>query len=248
MTVKVAQVTVLFWVAKLLSTGMGEACSDFLFARFGAVGLLGGGVVFVVAMVAQLRSARYVVWRYWSAVAMVAVVGTMAADVIHVGAGIPYAVTTPFFALALALVFWCWKRAEGTLSIHSINTRRREWFYWAAVMTTFAFGTAAGDLTAITLNLGYLGSVWLFLVVMAVPLVGWRLGLNPIFAFWMAYIVTRPLGASIADWVGKPASRTGLGMGDGAITAVLAVLFVGVVMVMARRDAQTESDRTATTL
>lgn len=247
MTVKVAQVTVLFWVAKLLSTGMGEACSDFLFARFSAVGLLGGGVVFVVAMVAQLRSARYVVWLYWSAVAMVAVVGTMAADVIHVGAGIPYAVTTPFFALALVGVFWCWKRAEGTLSIHSINTRRREWFYWAAVMTTFAFGTAAGDLTAITLNLGYLGSVWLFLAVMAVPLVGWRLGLNPIFAFWMAYIVTRPLGASIADWVGKPVSRTGLGLGDGTITAVLAVVFIGVVIVMARRDAATGSDGTAAT-
>ncbi|MEO6996921.1 MAG: hypothetical protein ABI112_02450 [Terracoccus sp.] len=246
-TVKVAKVTALFWVAKLLSTGMGEACSDFLFARFGAVGLLGGSVVFVVAMVAQLRSARYVGWLYWSAVSMVAVVGTMAADVIHVGAGIPYAVTTPFFALALTVVFWCWKRAEGTLSIHSINTRRREWFYWAAVMTTFAFGTAAGDLTAITLNLGYLGSVWLFLSVMAVPLVGWRLGLNPIVAFWMAYIVTRPLGASIADWVGKPVSHTGLGWGDGTVTAVLAALFIGVVTVMSRRDAPTGSDRTATT-
>lgn len=236
MTVKVAQVTVLFWVAKLLSTGMGEACSDFLFARFGILGLLGGSVVFVVAMVAQLRCARYVGWLYWSTVSMVAVVGTMAADVIHVGAGISYAVTTPFFAIALAVVFWCWKRAEGTLSIHSIHTRRREGFYWAAVMTTFAFGTAAGDLTAITLHLGYLGSSWLFLAVMAVPLVGWRLGLNPVIAFWMAYIVTRPLGASIADWVGKPVIRTGLGLGDGTITAVLAVMFIGVVFVMARSD------------
>ena len=204
--------------------------------------------MFIVATVAQLRGARYVVWLYWSAVAMVAVVGTMAADVIHVGAGIPYAVTTPFFALALMVVFCCWKRAEGTLSIHSINTRRREGFYWAAVMTTFAFGTAAGDLTAITLNLGYLGSVWLFLAVMAVPLIGWRLGLNPVVAFWMAYIVTRPLGASIADAVGKPVSRTGLGLGDGAITALLAVLFLGVVIVMARRDARTRSDLTSATL
>ena len=174
-----------------------------------------------------------------------AVVGTMAADVIHDGAGIPYAVTTPFIALALVVVFWCWKRAEGTLSIHGIHTRRREWLYWAAVMTTFAFGTAAGDLTAITLNLGYLGSVWWFLAVMAVPPVGWRLGLNPNFAFWMAYIVTRPLGASIADWVGKPVSRTGLGLGDGTVTAVLAALLINMVVVLARRDATPQRDPTA---
>ena len=198
-------------------------------------------------LVAQLRSSRYNTWLYWSAVSMVAVVGTMAADVIHRGAGISYAVTTPFFALALVAVFWTWWRTEGTLSIHSIDSRRREWFYWAAVMTTFALGTAAGDLTAVTLHLGYLGSLWLFLAVMAVPLVGWRLGLNPIIAFWFAYILTRPLGASLADWVGKPVSRTGLGLGDGAITALLAVVLVAVVVVIARADRGTASAGLAAT-
>ena len=246
-TVKVAQVTVLFWVAKLLSTGMGEACSDFLFARFGVLGLGAAGLVFLAVLVAQFRSSRYNTWLYWSAVSMVAVVGTMAADVIHRGAGISYAVTTPFFAFALVAVFWSWWRAEGTLSIHSIDSRRREWFYWAAVMTTFALGTAAGDLTAVTLNLGYLGSLWLFLAVMAVPLVGWRLGLNPIIAFWFAYILTRPLGASLADWVGKPVSRTGLGLGDGAITALLAVVLVAVVVVIAGVDRRTGTAASATT-
>ena len=158
---------------------------------------------------------------YWSAVAMVAVTGTMAADFLHRFLGISYVVTTPFCGLVLAVVLTWWWRSEATLSIHSVTTRRREFFYWATVMATFAFGTAAGDLTAASLGMGYLRSGLLFGAMILVPLVAWRLGLNAVAAFWTAYILTRPLGASFADWFAKPVSRTGLGYGDGPVTLVL---------------------------
>jgi uncharacterized membrane-anchored protein len=122
-------------------------------------------------------------------------------------------------------VFALWRRTEGTLSIHSIDSRRREVWYWLAVLLTFALGTAAGDLTAFVLHLGYLGSAALFAVAIAVPAVAWRLGANPIATFWTAYVLTRPLGASLADWLGKPAALHGLGWGDGTVTAAAAVVF-----------------------
>ena len=223
---KVPEVTALFWVTKVLTTGMGETASDFLVRRidpFVAVGL--GAVAFVVAMALQLRARRYVPWTYWLAVSMVSVFGTMAADVVHIALGVPYAVSTVVFAIVLAAVFVVWHRTEGTLSIHSIRTRRRELFYWLTVLTTFALGTAAGDLTASTMHLGYFASGVLFAVVIAVPAVAhWRLRLNAITAFWFAYIVTRPLGASFADWLGVPASRRGLDLGTGPVTLTLALV------------------------
>ena len=223
---KVPEVTVLFWVTKVLTTGMGETASDFLVRRidpFVAVGL--GAVAFVVAMALQLRARRYVPWTYWLAVSMVSVFGTMAADVVHIALGVPYAVSTVVFAVVLAAVFVVWYRTEGTLSIHSIRTRRRELFYWLTVLTTFALGTAAGDLTASTMHLGYFASGVLFAVVIAVPAVAHRrLGLNAITAFWFAYIVTRPLGASFADWLGVPPSRRGLDLGTGPVTLTLALV------------------------
>ena len=217
----------LFWVTKVLTTGMGETASDFLAHQMdpvvaGALGLLG----LVVALVLQFRARRYVPWVYWLAVAMVSVFGTMAADVVHVILGIPYAVSTGFFLVALGVVFLTWQRTEGTLSIHSITTRRREVFYWATVLTTFALGTAAGDLTATTMHLGYLASGVLFAVVIAVPAVAHRFGLNAVLAFWFAYVVTRPLGASFADWMGVPPARLGLGWGTGPVTLALAALIV----------------------
>ncbi len=160
---------------------------------------------------------------------MVAIFGTMAADGIHDGAGIGYPVTTPLFALVTATIFAWWYRSEGTLSIHSITTRRRELFYWAAVLATFALGTAAGDLTALALNLGFFASIWVFAALIAVPAIGWwRFGMNPIVAFWFAYIVTRPLGASFADFFSKP-TNGGLGAGDGAVSAVALVIFAALV-------------------
>lgn len=244
---KVPEITALFWVVKLLTTGMGEAMSDFMghesIPVAGAVGLFG----LAYALYLQFRETEYRAPVYWFAVMMVAVFGTMAADAIHV-AGAPYAVTTPFFILVVAATFWVWYRREGTLSIHSITTRRREAYYWCAVLGTFALGTAAGDLTAMSMNLGYLGSAVFFAAVIAVPAVAWRRGgLNPITAFWAAYVVTRPLGASIADWFGKSAARTGLGLGDGTVSVIALVVFVLLVAHLAttRRDIQRRTPRGA---
>jgi uncharacterized membrane-anchored protein len=240
LAVKVPEITLIFWVLKLLTTGMGEAMSDFMGQHSvpiaGAVGFLGLGL----ALWLQFRSPEYRAPVYWFAVMMVAVFGTMAADGIRDGAGISYAVTTPLFAAVVAATFVVWWRTEGTLSIHSITTRRREAFYWTAVLGTFALGTAAGDLTAYSLNLGFWTSAVLFGGVFAIPaLARWRFDLNPVVAFWAAYIVTRPLGASFADGFSKPAGG-GLGLGDGTVSAVALVVFVALVayVTVTRRDVQ----------
>lgn len=242
MRVKVPEITVLFWVIKVLTTGMGEAAADYLgkvsLALAGVVGL--GG--FVVAMWWQLRSRRYVPAIYWFAVAMVAVFGTMAADALHIVLHISYAATTVFYAIVLAAVFTLWRRSEGTLSIHSIVTRRREVFYWLTVLATFALGTACGDLTAATLKLGFFGSAVLFAVLMVVPVIAWKSGLSPIATFWTAYVLTRPLGASIADWLGKPHSVSGgLGYGDGTVTAVAAAAIVALVVYVSAKRSDSKS-------
>jgi uncharacterized membrane-anchored protein len=172
---------------------------------------------------------------------MVGVFGTMAADVLHVALGVPYFASAAFYAVVLAAVYVVWQRTEHTLSIHSIDTARREVFYWLAVVATFALGTAAGDLTAVTLHLGYGLSIVLFAVIILIPVLGYRfLGWNSIFSFWFAYVITRPLGASVADWLGKAKSVGGLGVGDGVVSVVLAVLIIGFVAYLAisRRDVQ----------
>src|SRR6202044_631827 len=198
---------VIFWVLKLLTTGMGEAMADFLgqqnVPRAAAIGIFG----LWLALWLQLRQRIYKAPYYWFAVMMVAIFGTMAADGIHDGASIPYTVTTPAFALVTGLIFLFWYRSEGTLSIHSINTRRREQYYWAAVLGTFALGTAAGDLTATSLELGFFPSAIVFAGLICIPAMAWRWGkLNPIVGFWAAYILTRPVGASFADWFSKAPS------------------------------------------
>ncbi|HEX3690861.1 MAG TPA: hypothetical protein VHV28_14270 [Solirubrobacteraceae bacterium] len=240
LAVKVPEITLIFWALKLLTTGMGEAMSDFMGQQSvpiaGAVGILG----LAFAMWLQLRTPQYRAPVYWFAVMMVAVFGTMAADGIHDGASIPYSVTTPVFAAIVAATFLFWYRSEGTLSIHSITTRRREAFYWTAVLGTFALGTAAGDLTAYSLKLGFWPSAALFAVVFALPAIGWwRLSLNPIVAFWAAYVVTRPLGASFADGFSKPGGG-GLGLGDGPVSAVALVVFIALVayVTTTKRDVQ----------
>jgi uncharacterized membrane-anchored protein len=228
---KVPEVTVYFWITKVLTTGMGETTSDYFTHRFDpiiAVAVAGVGLAASLAL--QFAVRQYVAWIYWLAVVMVSVFGTMAADVLHVGLGIPYVVSTVAFTIALVVIFALWYATEKTLSIHSIYTRRREFFYWATVLTTFALGTAAGDMTATTMGLGYFGSGVMFAVVFAVPAIAhWRFGLNPILAFWLAYIVTRPFGASFADWMGVPPKRSGLGLGTGPVSLVLALVIVGFV-------------------
>jgi uncharacterized membrane-anchored protein len=238
---KVPEVTAYFWVIKVLTTGMGETTSDYLAHRIGPIVAVGlAGVVLTAALVLQLSVRRYVAWIYWSAVVMVSVFGTMAADVLHVGLGVPYVVSTAFFVLALAAIFALWYASEKTLSIHSIFTWRREVFYWATVMATFALGTAAGDMTAVSMHLGYLASGAMFAVLMTVPaLAYWRLGLNPVFAFWFAYVITRPLGASFADWLGVSRVRGGLALGTGQVSLGLTVVIFGFVgyLAMSRKDA-----------
>ena len=238
LAVKVPQIAVLFWVLKVLTTAMGEAASDFLVSVNIALAAFVGAVGFGAAMWWQFRSRRYAAWTYWFAVAMVAVFGTMAADGLHVELGLPYAVTTIGYATALAVVFVLWRRSEGTLSIHSITTRRRETYYWLTVLATFALGTAVGDLTATTFKLGYFGSGLLFAAVIMVPAIGWwRLGFNPVFAFWFAYVITRPLGASFADWFAKPRwVGHGLGIGGGPVTVVSALAITGLVAYAAAQD------------
>jgi uncharacterized membrane-anchored protein len=228
---KVPQVTLIFWVIKILSTGMGETTSDFLVRAIDPiVAVLLGGVCFAAALTLQLVVRRYIPWVYWLAVVMVAIFGTMVADVIHIVLGVPYVVSTIAFAVALTIVFVVWYMTEKTLSIHTINSRRRELFYWATVITTFALGTAVGDMTATTLQLGYFASGVLFAILFAVPALGYRLfGLNEIFAFWFAYIVTRPLGASFADWLGRPVTAGGVGLGTGIVSLALAVVIATLV-------------------
>jgi uncharacterized membrane-anchored protein len=234
--VKVPQVTVGFWVVKVLTTAMGEATSDYSVHQVDpVVAVAFGFVAFVLALALQLRLRRYVVWIYWLAVVMVAVFGTMAADVIHVRFGVPYAASTVGFAVVLATVFVTWYRVEGTLSIHSINTTRRELFYWATVLATFALGTAAGDMTAYTFHLGFFSSALLFGAAITVPALAYRFaGLNAIGAFWFAYVLTRPLGASFADWMGTPHSLGGLDWGRGTVSIGLTLLIVIGVALLAR--------------
>jgi uncharacterized membrane-anchored protein len=240
---KVPEVTIYFWIVKLLSTAMGESTSDYLVYHINpyiAVAL--GGIGLLASLILQLLVRRYVAWIYWLAVVMVAIFGTMAADVTHVVLGIPYLVSTVLFSVALAVIFVVWYGSEKTLSIHSINTPRRELFYWATVMATFALGTAAGDMTAATLGLGYFASGVLFAVLFAVPaLAYWLFGLNEIVAFWFAYIMTRPLGASFADWFGKP-YLGGLGLGDTKVALVLTILIIGFVgyLTVTRKDMKGE--------
>jgi uncharacterized membrane-anchored protein len=238
---KVPEITALFWVIKVLTTGMGESASDFLGQKSvplaGAIGVLG----IVYALRLQLRTREYRAPVYWFTVLMVAVFGTMAADGVKDGAGVPYSVTTTFYAVVVAAIFFFWHRSEGTVDIHTITTRRREAYYWAAVLATFALGTAAGDLTAIQLHMGFLESAVFFGAVMLVPAIAWwRMSLNAVVAFWSAYVLTRPLGASIADWLGKPIHQTGLGLGDGTVTALALVAFAILVAytAVARRDVQ----------
>jgi uncharacterized membrane-anchored protein len=241
---KVPEITAYFWIVKLLTTAMGESTSDYLVYQINPyLAVVLGGMGFVAALALQFAARRYVPWIYWLAVLMVAVFGTMAADVVHIELGVPYLVSTVCFALALAVIFVAWYRSEQTLSIHSIVTRRREAFYWATVLATFALGTAAGDMTAVTLGLGYFPSAVLFAVIIALPAVAYRrLGLNAIVAFWFAYIVTRPLGASIADWLGKSRRVSGLNLGDGVVSLAFAVLIVGFVgyLTVRRKDRSKE--------
>jgi uncharacterized membrane-anchored protein len=244
--VKVPQnITVLFWIVKLLTTAGGEAISDYLALKGDAVAGVIEVAVFVVAVWVQFRTRRYVAAAYWFLALAIAIFGTGVSDALHLVIGIPYGGTTALWAVILAVIFWLWHRSEGTLSIHSIVTRRRELFYWATVFATFALGTALGDFTATVVHLGYLGSGVLFAVVIMIPLLAWRgFGMNAVLAFWSAYVVTRPLGASFADYLSKSRALSGLNYGDGPVAAAfLAAIVIAVAyLALSRSDTRPRSD------
>jgi uncharacterized membrane-anchored protein len=232
----VPEITPWFWATKILMTATGEAISDAMNQQLGAGIAVPIMIILMgVALRWQLRQERYRTIVYWSVVGAVSIFGTSVADGFHVGLGWSYAVTTPMFAVILALVFISWYRREHTLSIHSIVNRRREWFSWVTVLATFALGTAAGDLTATVLHLDYLPSFLLFGVVILIPLVLWRRGVNPVFTFWFAYTITRPFGASWADYSDMPINQAGLNLGQVPTAIYLGVISLALVAYMYAR-------------
>lgn len=239
---KVPEITLYFWITKLLTTGMGEVASDYLFEHLNPlISAPLSVLIFIAAMILQFKVRKYVPGVYWLVVIMVSIFGTMAADVVRVGLGIPYIVSTIFFVAALAAILITWFYKEKTLSVHSIFTRRREIFYWLTVLTTFALGTSVGDMTATSMHLGYFTSGLLFTGMLIIPAVGYFMfGMKEIFAFWFAYILTRPVGASFADWLSASQSNGGMGYGSGSVTLVLTVLIIILVVFRGGNPAQSQ--------
>ena len=241
---KVPQVTIFFWGIKILCTTVGETAADFL-----AVNLKFGltntsyvvGALLIAALAVQLRARRYIPMVYWVTVVLLSVVGTLITDNLVDNFGIALQTTTIAFSIALGATFLAWYASERTLSIHTIYTTRREGFYWAAILFTFALGTAAGDLLAEGLKLGYAWSALLFGAVIAVIAIAhMRYRLNAVFAFWAAYILTRPLGASIGDLLSQPRSNGGVGLGTVA-TSALFLAAIAALIVYLTRNPQTEA-------
>ena len=227
---KVPEITLYFWVIKVLCTTVGETAADLLNEKAG-LGLTGVSVLMsallAVVLVVQFRTTAYRAGVYWLAVALISVVGTLISDNLTDNMGVPLETTTTVFGIVLAVVFVVWYRRERTLSIHSIDTTGREAFYWLAVLFTFALGTAAGDLVSERMDLGYWLSAVLFaLAIAAVGIAHFALGLDAVWSFWIAYILTRPLGASIGDYLSQPTGDGGLGLG----TVVTSVLFLAVIL------------------
>ncbi len=234
MLMKVPEITLIFWIAKLGTTAFGEAFSDYIFfndyiGRNPAI--LMGLAFLIICLIIQFRTRKYVPWIYWLAVTAVSIFGTMSADFLNKDLGMPLYASTLLLLGLQATVFIAWYATEKTLDVHSINTSRRELFYWLTVLFTFGLGTAAGDFAAVTLGLGTLASTFVFLAVILVPAAGYKwFRLNEVLAFWFAYTITRPLGASFGDWLAVPAPYgDGLQLGTGPISLVLGIVLLGVI-------------------
>lgn len=238
---KVPQVTVFFWIIKVLCTTVGETASDFLNVNLG-FGLFGtsvaAGIALVVVLFFQFRAKKYMPSIYWLTVVLISIFGTLITDILTDSLGFPLEASTLIFSIALALTFVFWYLKEGTLSIHSIFTTKREVFYWLAILFTFALGTATGDLMAEKLGLGYLTTGLIVLGIIAAVGIAWRLGLDAVLAFWIAYILTRPLGASVGDYLSQTQANGGLGLGATITSAVflLAILAVVIFLALTRKD------------
>jgi len=227
---KVPEITLFFWVIKILCTTVGETGADFLDTKLN-LGLDGVtlimGTMLAVTLVFQFKSKKYVPGIYWLAVVLISIVGTLITDNLTDRLGIPLMITTIIFTVMLSIVFAAWYKKEKTLSIHSIITTRREAFYWLAILFTFALGTAAGDLLAEKINLGYLLSAIIFGVLIAsVAISHFVFKVNAVLAFWIAYILTRPLGASIGDYLSQDLDNGGLGLG----TVITSMIFLATIL------------------
>lgn len=231
---KVPEPTASFWTIKVLATTVGETAADLLATSLHLGTQLTSLVMaalFLVVLFVQFRSRRYIPWVYWLTVVLISVVGTLITDNLTDGLGVPLAVSTTVFAVALIATFAVWFAVERTLSIHEIVTPRREAFYWLAILFTFALGTAAGDLLAEQLNLGYLASVGVFAAaIVLVAVARFALRLNAVVAFWIAYVLTRPLGASLGDLLSQPADAGGLGLGTIATSVIFLLAIVALVV------------------
>ena len=239
---KVPAVTLYFWVIKVLCTTVGETAADFLNENL-KLGLTRTtvvmGVLLAIALLFQFRLRRYVPGVYWLAVVLISVFGTLITDNLTDNLNVPLRTTTIIFGIALAIVFAIWYAVEKTLSIHSIFTHRREAFYWLAILFTFALGTAAGDLLAETLKLGYLRSTLVFAAAIALIAAAHLLfRMNAVLAFWLAYILTRPLGASLGDYLSQPRDNGGLGLGPVITSGIflVAILVTVVYLAVTRKD------------
>jgi uncharacterized membrane-anchored protein len=236
---RVPEVTLDFWLIKLMAVTMGETAADYLAVNLGlgltATSVLMTGVL-VVALVVQFAQRRYVPWAYWLAVVLISIVGTLVTDNLVDNFRVSLVTTTVVFTVLLAITFLIWFRSEGTLSIHTVVSFRREAFYWLAILFTFALGTAAGDLVAETMGLGYMATGILFGMIIAALALGYfALGLDPILGFWLAYIFTRPLGASFGDYLSQPGEYGGLGLGTVGTSAIFLTVIVAIVAYMTAR-------------
>ena len=230
---KVPEITLYFWVIKILCTTVGEAAADFLNVNlnFGLTGTsVVTGALLAIMLVFQFRASRYIPALYWLTVALVSVFGTLVTDNLTDNVGLPLEGSTLIFGVLLAATFMLWYRSERTLSIHSIVTRRREAFYWLAILFTFALGTATGDLMAEVLGLGYVVAGAIVAAMIAITALAWRFGLNSILSFWIIYILTRPLGASIGDYLSQPADQGGLNLGATITSAIFTVAILATVI------------------
>jgi uncharacterized membrane-anchored protein len=239
---RVPEVTIFFWIIKILATTVGETAADNLNTNL-SLGLTGVSLIMsaflAVALFFQFRLKRYVPGVYWLAVVLISVVGTLITDNLTDNFGVPLETTTIVFAIALAATFAAWYAKERTLSIHSIVTGRREAFYWLAILFTFALGTAAGDLVAERLSVGFGPSVLLFAgVIAAITVAHLAFGLNAVLAFWAAYILTRPLGASMGDYLSQPGADGGLALGTTGTSVLFlaAILTVVTFLTITKRD------------
>jgi uncharacterized membrane-anchored protein len=244
--VKVPEVVLLFWIAKLCTTCFGEAFSDYVFfndylGRTAAI--LMGLALILVCYTIQIATTKYIPLIYWLAVTAVAIFGTMSADFLNKNLGMSLWESTVLLLVLQAAVFYAWWKTEGTLNVHSITTTRREIFYWITVYLTFSLGTAAGDFVSGTLGFGTLDSTLIFLGLILVPLIGWKyLHLDSVLAFWLAYTITRPLGASFGDWLAVPAPYgDGLQIGTGPISLYSGIVLLAVVGLIAYRYRRQEA-------